>query len=486
MTRLLSKKLTTDFLWYLGGAIVPALVGIFRLPVFTRVFTPAEYGFYSLVTITFTYLSITMYSWLSSCLWRFYNPCRDSRQLPRLYSNLGFLFLCSSFLIICVALVWMALNVNQLMMRLVLSTMVFIVTNQLAGLLLVVYRIQKKAFFYNLLYSLQALCSFGFALFLIFGRNCSIESIPAAQALIACVLLIFLIVLNRSKIRTLTFKYLSRPMLKELLRYGQVGLVSSMGIMVLASSDRYIIALFSNMESVGIYNQVYQLGQVSIYFLVTVFFNAVNPSLARIFSSPDRRTSKILTGYFSLFLVLLLPVTVYLSLFARELSMIMLGPEFQEGYTMIPFVMVSVFLYGLTLFSETRLKFMKLYRPVVASIITACAVNAGLNFIFIPVWGYKAAAITTFAAYLLLFLLIYRSDPLQYLKSLPVRVIVFKASSILGVQAAVDQIIRRILHVDLNVGWTIAEGVVFSILYVMLVLRYRSKLEYFDSGQGVE
>ncbi len=469
----LSKKLKTDFLWYLTGALIPALVSIVRLPVFTRYFTPEEYGYYSLVTVTFTYLSITLYSWISSCLWRYYTPYKENSQLPKLYSNLALLFLISTFLIICVLLVWMLLNRNPLVLKLVISTMIFIVVNQLVGFVLGVYRIQKKALLYNLLFSLQALLSFGFMLFLIFGRDYRIEAIPVAQALITGMLLLFLVILNGSKIKVLTCKYFSRPVVKELFQYGLVGLVSSVGIMLLMSSDRYIIALFGSMGSVGIYNQVYQLGQVSVYFLVTVFFNTVYPSLIRIFNDPDRRTERILTGYIRLFLVIMLPVAVYLSLFAKQVSAIMLGPAFQEGYTMIPLIMVSAFLYGLTLFSETKLKFIKQYRPVVVSIITACLVNIGLNFILVPQWGYQAAALTTLIAYFLLFLLLYRRDPLRYLKIRSVRNLLFKVLLVLILQITADLVIRRILNFDLNITWTIAEGTLFAILYLMLMMRYR-------------
>lgn len=473
MFRLLSKKLTTDFLWYLTGALIPALVSIVRLPVFTRYFTPEEYGYYSLVTVTFTYLSITLYSYISSCLWRYYTPYKENRQLPKLYSNLALLFLISTFLIACISVVWMLLNRNPLVLRLVISTMIFIVVNQLVGFVLVVYRIQKKAFFYNLLFSLQALLSFGFMLFLIFGRDYRIEAIPVAQSLITGVLLVFLAILNGSKIKALTYKYFSRPVMKELFQYGLVGLVSSVGIMVLMSSDRYVIALFGSMDSVGIYNQVYQLGQVSVYFLVTVFFNTVNPSLIRIFNDPDRRTERILNGYIRLFLVIMLPVTIYLSLFAKQVSTIMLGPEFQEGYTMIPLIMVSAFLYGLTLFSETKLKFIKQYRPVVVSIITACLVNIGLNFILVPQWGYQAAALTTLIAYFLLFLMLYRSDPLQYLKNNLVRNMLFRVLLVLMLQITTDLIIRKVFHIDLKITWTIAEGTGFAIIYLMLMMRYQ-------------
>lgn len=472
MTGNLSKKLTTDFLWYLAGALVPAMVSIIRLPLFTRYFSPVDFGYYSLASITFSYLSIALYSWITSCIWRYYTAYRNMNRLSVLYSNLAFLFLTATLLIIAVAGIWLLFTRNELMMKLVFSTMLFIVVNQLVSFMLVVYRIKKMAFRYNVLFSLQALLSFGLALFLIFSKGMGIEAIPVAQASVACALLLYLAVLHAGKIFRLSLRAVSLLVLKKLTAYGSVGLASGIGILLLSSSDRYIIALFDGMSSVGIYNQVYQLGQVSVYFLVTVFFNTVNPSLVRIFTDQNDRKDRIATNYVRLLFIVLLPVTVYLSLFARQLSEAMLGPGFREGYPMIPFIMFGSFVYGITLFSETRLKFLGAYSQVLVSIAIACVMNAGLNFLLIPVAGYEAAAWTTLTAYLLLFMLMYRHDKVKYLKG------VLRWSGFNGIivlltlQVAADLTIRNLLHCSINLGWTIMEACLYAAMYVFLMRRY--------------
>ena len=91
-----SKGFLTDMGWYLGGAVVPMVVGFFKTPIFTRYFTPEEYGYLGLIMITFSYISIFLYSWLSSCLWRYYNAYKLKNDLKTLYSNLLGIFLIAS------------------------------------------------------------------------------------------------------------------------------------------------------------------------------------------------------------------------------------------------------------------------------------------------------------------------------------------------------------------------------------------------------
>src|SRR5665647_2883305 len=74
------NRQTGDFLIYLTGSLVVALVAIIKLPVFTSHFTPAEFGVFTLVSITYTYLSITLYGWISSCLYRYYHEFTDKGE----------------------------------------------------------------------------------------------------------------------------------------------------------------------------------------------------------------------------------------------------------------------------------------------------------------------------------------------------------------------------------------------------------------------
>ena len=54
-----------DFFWYFIGSLVPLAVGFIKTPIFTRHFDKESFGELALVTITFSFLGMLLFSWIS-------------------------------------------------------------------------------------------------------------------------------------------------------------------------------------------------------------------------------------------------------------------------------------------------------------------------------------------------------------------------------------------------------------------------------------
>jgi O-antigen/teichoic acid export membrane protein len=468
-----SYRQIRDFIFYLSGSLILALIAIVRLPVFTSHFTPAEFGLFSLVSITYTYLSVALYNWINSCVYRYYHEYEGNGQLQILYSNIFLLFLSSSAVLLLVSVTWYISAGGKEIRSLVVPAFSYLFTNQIFSILLVIYKIQGKALIFNLFQSLQAVFSFLLILLLIFHLDVGINAIFIGQAGVNLVLTIILLVLNRSILGEISPASLSTGFMRKMMHYGFVGFISSMGIFILISSDRYVIALFQDVSRVGIYNQVYQVGQVSVYFLVTVFFNTITPGFNRLLTGFSKENERQLMNYVYAFVLLILPLTFYVAIFARQVAEFLLGKEFRQGFAMIPWIVISSFLYGLTLFNETKMKFEHRFRPVLWGVIIACLLNAALNFMFVPLWGYSWAAISTFIAYLFLFIYYYVKDDFPYMRDKGFIRIVLISITILVVEMAVDIMIRKGFSIDLNKWLTLVEGAVFLGIYVGLVLYFK-------------
>jgi len=468
-----SNRQIRDFIFYLSGSVILALIAIVRLPVFTSHFSPAEFGLFSLVSITYTYLSVALYNWINSCVYRYYHEYEESGRLQILYSNIFILFLTASVVLLLVSVAWYISAGGKEVRALIVPAFCFLFTNQIFSILLVIYKIRGKAVLFNLFQILQAVFSFLLILLLIFNLNAGINAIFIGQAGINLVLTLILLVLNRSLLGKISPASLSVAFIRKMMRYGFVGFISSMGIFILISSDRYIIALFQNVSQVGIYNQVYQVGQVSVYFLVTVFFNAITPGFNKLLTGFSKEKEKLLLNYVYAFVLLILPLTFYVSIFARQVAEFLLGKEFRQGFAMIPWIVISSFLYGLTLFNETKMKFEHRFKPVLWGVIIACLLNASLNFIFVPLWGYSWAAVSTFIAYLFLFVYYYAKDDFPYMRDKGLIRIALISMAILAVEMAIDLLIRKGFSVDLNKWVTLAEGMVFLGIYGGLVIYFR-------------
>jgi len=455
-----------DMGWYLFGTLVPMSVGFIKTPIFTRYFTPEEFGYLGLITITFSYVSVFLYSWLSGCLWRYYNAYKEKKALGDLYSNLFFIFIGVSFLLLIITITWYFLADKTLVRQLILLSFLQYFTKELIGLYLIIARLEGKTLKYNIIHSLRAVLSFGVLYVMTFGYQFSITSMLSSTVVIDFVVMLFLFISNSEKVR-ISIKSISRRTLNILYRFGSVGLISNFCFLIISSGDRYIIAMFEDMSTVGIYNQVYSICQLSVVALVTVFFNTINPKLNRELEINFKQSDILISKYIYIYLLFGMPIVAYLSLFSKEISGLLLGAGFRSGYIIMPYVFISAYLYGLFLFIEVKFKFADKLKNIAVGVMIAVVLNIGLNFIFIPLYGYLWAGITTLIAYSFLVVYFYSQDSAGFFSDLQNFRDLFTFSAILVVQIAIDKLIRN--YYELNILQTITEGSLFIVLYLLLL-----------------
>lgn len=458
-----NSKFVKDMGWYLLGTIIPMGVGFFKTPIFTRYFTPEEYGYLGLITITFSYFSIFLYSWLASCLWRYYNAYKINNDLRNLYSNLFFIYLGASFVLLIIAGIWYFQAENPLVKQLIILSFITYFIKEFIGLYLIVVRLEGKALTYNLIHSSRAILSFGLLYVMTFGYHLRITAVLLSSIYVDILALIIILLFARGNL-AFSIKSISNTTLKVLYSFGSVGLIANFCFLLISSSDRYIIALFGSMDDVGIYNQVYNICQLSVVALVTVFFNTVNPKLNKELEVNFEGSNKLNSNYLFVFLLFGLPVITYFSLFSKQIAFVLLGEEFRSGYTIMPYVFISAFLYGLFLFIEIKFKFAEKLKNIVIGMVLASIINIGLNFIFIPMYGYKWAAITTFISYLFLFFYFYIQDSLGFFKNRNFTKKILLSLFILLLQIIVDFILRS--YYSVNLWQTIIEGILFLVIYI--------------------
>ena len=189
-------------------------------------------------------------------------------------------------------------------------------------------------------------------------------------------------------------------MIKEYLSFGIPIIPGAISLWVIAVSDRYVIAYFLGVSSVGIYSAAYRLG--SILSLVAIAIALVlPPTLSRLYD--EGKIDEVKTQLsFSLkyFLVLAVPFVFGASMLSKRVLMVFSTPVIaSEGYFVVPFVALSTLLYGVTLIMAQSLRLVKKTRILAGTWIVVGPVNLTLNILLVPHIGILAAAITTLIAY---------------------------------------------------------------------------------------
>ena len=166
---------------------------------------------------------------------------------------------------------------------------------------------------------------------------------------------------------------------------------------VLGSADRIMIKGMIGTSEAGIYSLAY-----SISLVMSIFNQSMNATLGPwIFQKiKDKRIGEISQITYMGF-VLVAFVNILLIAFAPEIVHIFAPKEYYEAINLIPPIAMSVyFTFAYDIFCKFEFYFEKTKAIAMVTVIGA-AVNMLLNYVFINVCGYRAAAYTTLACYII-------------------------------------------------------------------------------------
>lgn len=455
-----------DFSWYFIASFLPLLIGFVKTPIFTRHFNSEDYGFLGIVTITFSFFGMFLFSWIGSCIWRFYNKYEGNNSLKILYSNLFFLYVSAIILLLILSIVWYISGVQFLVKQLIFYSFFQLSLNQLFLFYMVVVRLKGKAKFYTIFQSIKALINVIIALVLVFYFNKNIVSLISSLVIVDFFSIIFLMIYNPAEIK-INLNLINKNILSELIVYGSVGLILNISLLSITFSDRYIIAWFGDLKDVGIYDQVYKISQLSVVAFVTVFFNTINPYLLKELEVNYDDSKRLIKKYVRVFVIFGLPIIFYLSLFSEDISNILLGKEFRVGYTIMPFIFFSSYLHGISNFYELRLKFANKLKKLGVIALGTAILNIVLTIFFVRLYGYEWAAITTLISYLILitFLHYYDREIISFNKknfNFLLKIVI-----ILGLQWLSYFTIDK--YFDLNIMIKLFIGFLYIFMYVILL-----------------
>ena len=177
-----------------------------------------------------------------------------------------------------------------------------------------------------------------------------------------------------------------------------------LSVHILGSSDRIIITKLCGSEATAIYSIAYSCANI-----VSVLINSMNKAWAPWFldslhHGDHQSIKKIMKPYFYVYVFFSFMVL----LFCPEIITILGGNRYYEAiWVLPPLILGMLFQFIYTMFVQAEFYEKKTISVSIGTMIAA-VLNVVLNFIFIPIFGYSAAAYTTLVGYFVLFLYHYR------------------------------------------------------------------------------
>lgn len=397
---------------YLPAQVVQGVVGFLTIVVFTRLLSPADFGRYALAFSVTTLAHTATFSWLEASMARFWAAERTPEGLSTHFASLYR----TSFAIIAVfvpvaALVVWLLPLTPAFKIAVAFGLAGAPIRNLAKLAQERYRAAgevAKAANVDMFVSI-----FGFLV----GAGFALAGAGAASPLLGLALapLLVLPFILPGELRQSTGGTVDRVRLKAYAAYGYPIAASLTLAIVLASTDRFLLAAFMDAAAVGAYHASYSLANRTLDVMFIWLGAAGAPAMVMALERGGRealRETALVQG--STLILIGLPAAVGLSLVARPMAELMIGQDLRAAATIVtPWIAASAFLsgmiayyfgFGFTLGKKTGLLLVTMAIPALS--------NVALNLVLIPQLGVLGAAVATalsFAIGLIACVLISRS-----------------------------------------------------------------------------
>ncbi len=398
------KRFFKDSAVYGFGKLLVYGIGFFLIPVYTRAFAPAEFGVVDLLTTVQRLALLTVTLEIAQAVFRFVLDTPDQSE-RRLYTSTAFWF--STIMYGLFTLVGWALAepFSRLLLRadgladVFRAALVMIWTAGTFNMFQNQLRVQLKSRLYTVVSVVDAAVSMGLTILLIIIFRTGVMGVVVGQTVGLLLGAVIAWWFTREDFALL----FDRRKLAEMLRFSLPLVPSSIGIFVYLYVDRLTINALMTTADVGLFGVGYRIAAI-VSLLMFGFQLALTPV---VFSQHrDPNTPPALARIFRLFVALALLLVIALSLFSREILLLLTTPDYAAAWSVVPLLVPATVLSSMYVFAP-GLSIAKKTGIIAAINLAGAVLNTILNLSLIPPLGIEGAALATllstaavFAAYM--------------------------------------------------------------------------------------
>jgi O-antigen/teichoic acid export membrane protein len=393
------RGLMKDIATYSFGDIILRATTFFTTPIYTRIFTPADYGVWSYIATAVGLLSTLLILGCDSAYALYFFKAKSEEEKQQLTSTvLGFLALWSGGIILmtlpfATAFSRLSFNTSQygILFFCALLTAPLTLLSSLCGQVL---RNQFRARLFTQLNVITTLLTIGLSLFCAIVFKLGIAGLFIGALIGTAIMLPVRVWMVRSMLRP-TFSW---PALRKLLAYGVPLAPVGLAYWVFASSDRLVLGKLSTLEQLGLYSIANSMTSV-LAFVHSAIGQAWSPHAIRI-REEHPAVAPILFGQIMTYILVGFGLLcVGYTTFAREALVILASPAFYAAAPAVGPLAIGFVAYASTHISALGISlsgktgYFTLYSWISALL------NLILNIIFVPHWGMMAASWSTAISY---------------------------------------------------------------------------------------
>jgi O-antigen/teichoic acid export membrane protein len=454
---------------YAPSSLVPSALSLATSIIFTRIFSPVDFGKYSLFLVYAAPIELLFTVWLIMGTGKFLSPEKTPEGRQRLKQAI---FLATALIFLSeIVLATGGFFAGNFLLSpewrpFLLPTFLYVIACSLFDVMTMVFPAEARAKQYTSFILIDSVATFALRLLLvsaIFSMN--IRLMFWSVVLSHCFVLPFIwrragfpaphrlfSVLRSSEIRGAAFAFLT---------FGLPMTVWFSSSVVLDVGDRYVLNFLMGPAVVGIYDTNYRLIAALAPLMAVPITVTLHPHLMAIGASGDTARIKQVIGEVIENLLLVGVLTVGLTfLFHRDVARILLGAEFRPGSVVMPAVVAGVILFNVGTFAHKPFEIVGRTRVMMVFAVIAAAANVGFCFALIPIMGYVGAAYATLLSYALYTVCVGYLGRRIFRWRVNLRRLITQGGIIVACVAAIDAL--RHATSGMGYGWSLAVAVVAS------------------------
>ena len=402
------RKFVKDMAIYAPSQFLPALTAFITTPILTRLFPPAEYGYWALASSVAAFLVALAASGFGSAVIRFYPIYKVKSTLNVFFATIsasvGAVITLVAGVSCLILLLFKALLPPALVQLLPLVILIF-ASQSIFSVFIAVMRAQGRSGTFTSFQLITNYGGLGIGLLLVMIWGFRVNGLLWGNFLFLVLALPFLIFMAIKGVG-IHPQHFHLPDALQIWQYAWPLTLGNVAMWALRVSDLFIISSFRSERDVGLYSVSYNISAKTIELLVALFLLSVSPLVYSTWESEGREvTEKTLTMVTRVYLFLCLPAAVGLSILAFPFVALLTAPDYYEGYRIVGFVVFSSFVWGLSNIAMMGIAIKKQARRLAANQIAAAATHIGLQLLLVPRFGYIASAVSTLVGYTVLFVL---------------------------------------------------------------------------------
>jgi O-antigen/teichoic acid export membrane protein len=387
-------------LGYLPVNIVQGVVGLLSIVIFTRILSPADYGVYALAFSAMSLAQTGLFVWLEASMARFYVRELEAGRLPGHFATLYrcYAVLSLAFPVAAAGVVWLWPMPNALRLAVIAG----LATTPIRSLVKLSQERRRAA---GDVAGAARLDVIQTAVGFLAGAGLAWLGLGGASPLlgtgiVAGVLLVWVLPTDLPRARGGRFEPARARMYAA---YGLPVALSLILALVLATTDRFLIAAYLDETSVGVYHAGYSLASRTLDVVFIWLGMAGGPAAIAALERGGRLALHEVAREQSAFMVALtLPAAIGLALVARPLAGLMIGPGLREGAAQVtPWIAAAAFFAGInTHYLHTAFTLARHTGRLMLAIAIPAGLNLVLNIALVPRYGLQGALWATLASYI--------------------------------------------------------------------------------------